>query len=604
MPRPKRFVSLLCLLSASLLSQAQNDSQQVSNLMQKGYFWETAKKDYPAALSIYRQITALDEAANRYKSIIQDYSRELNLYFYAGDYPAAMRLATKGLALAERHLDTMQMTRYYNTIGFIYENQGYLARAENYYATYLLLAKKAKDTMMTADAYNSIGELQTRGERYPEALNTFSLAYDLYVRLHYDERLAYTSYKISQVYKYLRQYEQALDYSTRVLRLSAAAGCNEYDRAGYYINAGDIYRDLSLPKEAIQMTRRGLLTAQAIHHREDIRDAWHSLAAIFALQHRWDSAYFYDQLYSTLKDSMSNENTRRKIEEIDEHYAADKKDRELQLQKAQVARQLLLKNILFFSTLVVAVFILLLYNRRRLRQQADYEARLSRQRAEHLQAVMQAQDNERKRIAQDIHDTLGSMLSASKLNLSGLEVSLSSLPAQQQQCYRTSVALIDAAVTELRNIAHNVMPASLSRIGLSEALKSLTESLSSSSRIKIVCHIHGLEERLPEVMEMNIYLILLELIHNAVKHSGAGLLTIQLIRYPRHLNIVVEDNGTGFDYEKTLAQGKGMGITSILSRVAYLKGSLDIDSTPAAGTTVILEIPYMPPINPPTDGKR
>jgi signal transduction histidine kinase len=575
-----------------LLTHATNDGQRISLLGQRGFFLQVTKRDYPAAISDYQQVLALDEAAHRYEATVKDYSRILNLYFYMGNYPDAMKMVTKGLALAENHNDTVQIARYYNTIGFIYCRQGNTAESGKYYALYLELSKAAKDSLLMADAYNSIGETRTAGHQYREALPPLFLAYQLYDRLKDTERIAYTSYKISQVYKQMQHYDQALVYSSRALKNIGMAGCcNEYDIAGYFINGGDIYKDLFRLEDAVKMTRQGLAIAQAIRHREDIQDAWYTLSDIYALQHRWDSAYMYYTLYSALKDSISNENSRKEIEEIHERYTADKKDREIQLQKEQLARQALLKNILIFSAFFLIVVILLLYNQRRLKQRAAYEVRLSQQRNDHFHAVMQAQDNERKRIAQDIHDTLGSILSAAKLNLSALDDRQIPFTAAQHQRYKMSLTLMDEAVTELRNIAHNIMPASLSKIGLPAAVRSVVDNISPSSGLKINYSVYGFEERLPEAMEMSIYRILLELIHNAIKHSEAELLTIQLIRYPRHINIVVEDNGTGFDREIAAGQGKGMGMSNIISRVSYLKGELTVDSQPGAGTTVIIEIP-------------
>ena len=573
----------------NLLAHAINDGQKAYYLVQLGQFSEIEKRDYPTAISDYQQALALDLSGHRYPETVKDYSMILNLYFYMGNYPDAMKMATRGLALAESRHDTLQMAKYYNTIGFIYCRQGNTEEAGKCYALYLDFSSRARDSLLMADAYNSLGETMAADHQYRQALAPFFLAYGLYDRLKKSERLAYTSYKISEVYKDMQDYPRAQAYSSRTLQYMAVSGCNEYDKAGYFINAGDIYKDLSQPDNAIRMTRQGLAIAQTIRHGEDILEAWFTLSEIYARQHRWDSAYHYHTLYSALKDSIHNENSRRQIEEIHERYAADKKDREIQLQKEQLARQRLLKNILIFSAVFLIVLILLLYNRRRLKQKAAYEASLNQQRNDYFHAVMQAQDNERKRIAQDIHDTVGSMLSAAKLNLSALEDPGVPFAGLQQERYKKSQALMDEAVGELRNIAHNIMPASLSKIGLPAAVKSLVDHISPSSGMQINYNVYGFEERLPENMEISIYRILLELIHNAIKHSGAGLLTIQLIRYPGNINIVVEDNGKGFD--QASARGQGMGMSNIISRVGYLRGVMDIDTRPGGGTTVLIEIP-------------
>jgi len=573
------------------LEHAINDSQRVNCLYRLGLFSQETKRDYQAALSDYLQAMALDEADHQYRKTLRDYATILNLYFYNGDYPSAMEIATRELALAESAHDSLQMAKSYNTIGYIYFRQGNINESGNYYVLYLGMSERARDSLSIADAYTSIGEVKAAGHHSAEALSSLFSAYRLYDHMKDTERLVYASYKISQVYKGMQEYDLALVFSMKTLKEMERGlpRYNEYDRASYYINAGDIYKDLSVLDEAVQMTHYGLAIARRIRHRENVEDAWHTLADIYALQHRWDSAYFYHTLYSALKDSISNDQTRRKIEEIHEHYAVDKKDKEIVLQKEQLAHQRLLRNIFVFASICLIAFILLLYNRRRLKQRADHEVELNRQRNDLFGTIIMAQDSERKRIAQDIHDTLGSMLSAAKLNLSALDDNGSPFTPEQGKRYRTGLKLLDEASVELRNIARNILPGGLSKISLPAAVKGLLDTITASSGLKINYSVYGYEERLPEAVEISIYRILLELINNVIKHSGASLLTIQMIRYPKYINIVVEDDGAGFDPKLPL--GQGMGLNNIRSRVMYLKGTIDIDSKKGAGTTILIEIP-------------
>jgi two-component system, NarL family, sensor kinase len=235
--------------------------------------------------------------------------------------------------------------------------------------------------------------------------------------------------------------------------------------------------------------------------------------------------------------------------------------------------------------------LLLLYNSYRLKQKNKYQQALNRQQNELFNAIVTTQDQERKRIAQDIHDSLGSVLSAAKLKLSSLEESKKILPPDQLEKYQTSLDLLDEASTELRNISHNIMPATLSKLGLEAALQNLIDKIAAHSKMQIHFSAHGFEGRLEEKTEMSIYRIILELINNIVKHAAAEKVSIQLIRYPAYINLMVEDNGRGFDHNKALEEKKGIGLGNILSRVEYMNGSVEIDSSPGEGTTVIIEIP-------------
>jgi signal transduction histidine kinase len=167
------------------------------------------------------------------------------------------------------------------------------------------------------------------------------------------------------------------------------------------------------------------------------------------------------------------------------------------------------------------------------------------------------------------------------------------LPTEaQQEKYRATLVLLDEAAAELRNISYNIMPAALSKLGLPAAIKNLVDKISSSSGLQVHFEAHGFENRIDESTEISIYRMILELLNNIVKHANARKATIQVIRYPDYIDITVEDDGSGFDYKRITEQSKGIGLGNILSRVEYLKGTIDIDALPGRGTTVIIDIPY------------
>ncbi|MBK7561841.1 MAG: hypothetical protein IPI68_10025 [Chitinophagaceae bacterium] len=163
--------------------------------------------------------------------------------------------------------------------------------------------------------------------------------------------------------------------------------------------------------------------------------------------------------------------------------------------------------------------------------------------------------------------------------------------AEQTEKYVTTLQLLDEASAELRSISHNIMPATLSKLGLIAALKNLSKTISSHSGLQVNFTSHDFMERIPEQTEMSIYRIVLELINNIVKHARASKVTIQLIKYPDYINLSVEDNGRGFDYRNALQEKKGIGLGNILSRVEYLRAKMNVDSVPGSGTTVIIDVP-------------
>jgi signal transduction histidine kinase len=292
-------------------------------------------------------------------------------------------------------------------------------------------------------------------------------------------------------------------------------------------------------------------------------------------------------LYDGLKDSIINENTAREIQQLEANYLLAKKDTEIgflneqkKLHEEKIKKQQLIQNlsILFASLVVLTTF--LLVNRIRLKRKNRLQQELNNRQSEVFSLTAAIQDKERKRIAQDLHDGMGTLLSAARLKLSSLTNTLPEV--------NDTLVLLDDATAELRNISHNIMPAALSRLGLTAALKNLLEKISESKGIHVNFITHGIQERLPEEKEIFIYRIILELVNNVVKHSGASEATVQLVRYPSEINITVEDNGNGISGP---LPGSGLGLSSIQSRVDFLKGSFYIDFTEGAGTIAVINVP-------------
>ena len=154
--------------------------------------------------------------------------------------------------------------------------------------------------------------------------------------------------------------------------------------------------------------------------------------------------------------------------------------------------------------------------------------------------------------------------------------------------FERSLDMIDTSIQELRRVAHNMMPEILLKYGLDEAVKEYCNKINATGLIKINYQSHGLENRVEKTEEIIVYRIIQELLNNILKHSGATEGFVQLVRQENRLNIVVEDNGRGFEVEHA-ANKKGAGLSNIRSRVDYLKGQLEIHSEPGKGTLVNIE---------------
>jgi signal transduction histidine kinase len=206
----------------------------------------------------------------------------------------------------------------------------------------------------------------------------------------------------------------------------------------------------------------------------------------------------------------------------------------------------------------------------------------------HMKALMQVQDSERKRIASDLHDSLGSLLSSVRLRFNGLQHEFFQKVPEKGQRFNDSLKLLDEAIEELRQISHNMVPVSLSRFGLRSALETFVTQVTASGQLYIDLQILGLDSRLAEEMEVRVYRICQELVQNAIKHAKAKTVRIQIILHNDSLNIMVEDDGVGLDKERL---SRGFGFSTIQSNVDLFKGTFGIESQPGRGCLVLIDLP-------------
>jgi len=204
-------------------------------------------------------------------------------------------------------------------------------------------------------------------------------------------------------------------------------------------------------------------------------------------------------------------------------------------------------------------------------------------------ALFFGEEKERKRVAQDLHDGMGSLLSTLKLNAESIDLSSKKLEKKEAIAYQNVLEMIDKACTELRNISHNLMPSSLEHFGLKITLESLIERINSNGGTHFSFQIFNLEEKIDAQLEINIYRIILELVNNIIKHAKAKKASIQLIFENQLIMLITEDDGIGFNYSNQKVPGTGL--LNIKSRTESMNGKINIDSKESRGTTIIIEIP-------------
>ncbi len=213
--------------------------------------------------------------------------------------------------------------------------------------------------------------------------------------------------------------------------------------------------------------------------------------------------------------------------------------------------------------------------------------KVNEQQRDSFRVVMEATEKERKRVAEDLHDGLGQLLSTAKLNLTAIETKDD---AEEQKNLSTSIAILDEACQEVRHISHNMMPSTLIRLGLVSAIKEQARKINESGKILVSVSISGFESRMDESREIAIYRVIQELLNNAIRYSNATDIEIKLEQLADGYLFSIKDNGKGFD-PKVLELDKGIGWRNIRSRVDLLKGNIDLKTASGKGTVLNIWVP-------------
>jgi len=238
-------------------------------------------------------------------------------------------------------------------------------------------------------------------------------------------------------------------------------------------------------------------------------------------------------------------------------------------------------DITLLFTLIIAIIIVYFFI-----SIIRYHRRYMRLQRERIFAEITIRENERKRIAGDLHDSLGPLLSAVKLNISNVDIE----DAQDKAILDKTAGYLDEIIGSMRRISHDLLPNTLERKGLLEAIREFINQVNVKQSLNIQLYVVK-EIKVPKEKEIHIFRMIQEIVHNTIKHAHAGNLQIGLSEEGGHLLFLAKDDGRGFDKEKALAGSQGLGLRSLESRCEILNGVLSLESKPGAGTNYFIKIP-------------
>ena len=209
-----------------------------------------------------------------------------------------------------------------------------------------------------------------------------------------------------------------------------------------------------------------------------------------------------------------------------------------------------------------------------------------------LNAMLEGQETERRRLSREIHDGIGPVMSTIKLHLDAVKSELNEVPEKTLKKINSMSELINDIADDIRSISHALMPGALVDLGLVSALENLCQRANESEKVQVNFYHSGMEKRLDIKLALGLFRISQELLNNAFKYAQATTINVQLIRYPESILLMVEDDGIGFDKTKIKALiNNGIGLRNIQTRSRALGGRFNIDTQKGRGVLATIEIP-------------
>lgn len=395
----------------------------------------------------------------------------------------------------------------------------------------------------------------------------------------------------------LHNYDSAMHYLNEDYQINSKLNRKErlfsnlINMASVYNHTGKFDMSIAKLKQANTIPITEYVQKKKIIVYENLRD-------VYAAKKQYDSAYKYQELAKEYRDSINEQQQVSEIRSLETKYRTKTKE----LENANLRNRLQNNRLLIVvivGLLALSLIISYLINKntarkktiaeqQRLIETQKLETKLKEQQLHEIDLMLESQEKERQRIADELHDDLGGMLATLKLNIQNIETSNAE---SSSQLIQKTEGLIEETYQKVRNLSHLKNLGVIGSQGLLVAVKKMAEKMSVINKLSVNVYPYGLENRMENQLEVTLFRMIQELCTNAIKHSGAQTINIYLTQHQsQDLNIIIEDTGKGFDRSK-LANYDGMGLKNIEKKTEQLGGTFTLDTTPGKGTTIIIDIP-------------
>lgn len=630
------------------LRNARDDSTRVMKMLGLGYAVYAASKP-DSAIYYYNSAYAIAVRINYTRGILRYYACYGDILSSRGKLDEAIQLALRGAALAEHSKNDHYMGAAYNNLAGTYTDVGDIDKALEYYLKAISAYEKLDDKGHLAAVYaNLLGIYSSVGHSPGKALeyglkaievcragNNKSALEEALVNVSYvlvsmnkidraldmlkeaetiskslndkvlliQEKVAFNNIlMLQQKYGSLKKYADEIGVLARETGNKSGQANSPYYLSVYYFELKDYDKAFTNANEALRVASEGNMT-------ELKKDIYGILADIALVKGNIPLYHYNNAQGDSLRAKLHEEQTLHNSQELETKYNLTKKQAQIDnLNKEKQIHLLILQRRSFYiGALFLAIAALLvvgwLIQKNSLRKQKllTSEKELKEQQIQTLekerellstQALMQGQEAERSRLAKDLHDGLGGILTGTKYSLSNMKQNMI-ITADNAAAFEKTMDMLDLSIAELRRVAHNMMPESLLKLSLNDALDDYCQQVNNSGALPVTYQSFDIDRlEADDTVKITVFRVVQELINNVVKHAKAASAMVQITFKEGILGIAVEDDGEGFDAHN-LTYGEGMGYRNIKSRIDFLKGNMDIRSQTGKGTSVLIKIPVI-----------
>lgn len=579
--------------SDSLVQALKLYSNKMDNPLDKveAYYWSGINKYYQRkGLEVIPDLKIADsifQENDRPSDALSCINIIANVQVTTGNYTDAIETYLRGLKIAEAEQDTIYLAALSSNIGFNNYRLKYYEQSLTYYFKALHLYEALGDTTNVAlrlrgiaTSYDEMDSSRLAEVNFLESRRLFNLIKD-------NNNLLLLNDDLGAFYLNQGRFEEANEiYANSV---EQAESYNDlHFKASFFKNYGLSLYYAERPQAAIKNLERANIYAKKGNHFQQLVASQYELSKVLFEKKNFEKAYRNIRNSYDLKDSLFVEDAQKQVIEIEEKYENEKKERQIAEQNLEIANQQasIQEQNLQIGSLGAGLIIVILaglfyYNQYRNKQNSLLQEVVISEQQKGLRAVFQATEEERQRIARDLHDGLGQQLAALKMSFQ----QFSSEPNSKDQ--KKVGALIDEAARDAREISHQMMPRSLVEFGLIKAIEDTLDKTLGSSNIQYEFEKFNLQDRYDERIEVTLFRIFQELTSNIIKHAKASMVNVQLFQNQNKLLLIVEDNGTGL----TGNTSEGHGLLNIKNRLDIIKGKVNLEPSPESGTTATISVP-------------